>query len=158
MFARQILVPSLERRGNSKMWSQMLRHNILLYFGCRCTQYDVDIAVSQGFHDAIKEVYGFNDRLMNVTIISTDRDRDRSFDTQKIPSGKYLTQNPVTYLPMTTSLLRVILVLMWGKNQKLGEVILLTGLATITNIEKRDIQLYNLRSHQAWLARYFTLE
>ncbi|CAD7087538.1 unnamed protein product [Hermetia illucens] len=45
----------------------------LLYFGNPHTQYGVDIAISEGFRDAIKEVKRFDDRLMKLTIISADR-------------------------------------------------------------------------------------
>lgn len=37
------------------------------------TEYDLVIATSEGFRDAIREVARFDDRLMKLTIISTDR-------------------------------------------------------------------------------------
>lgn len=44
------------------------------YFGRPCTQYEVGIAISEGFRDVIKEFERFGDQLMKVSTISADCD------------------------------------------------------------------------------------
>ena len=45
----------------------------LLYLGSTRTRNGAGIAISERFHDAVKEVNRFDDRLMKVTIVTAER-------------------------------------------------------------------------------------